>query len=108
MLTDPFPNPGTNLVPRENASPSQVLMLSVSKQQNDALISTMNKDYGNPQLSNNKDNDQPSSLTTTSTEVAPPTIPELTIKPPKGVVQKSTFNPRARAAQHYNIMEDLA
>ena len=83
-------------------------MLSVSKQQNDALISTRNKDYGNPQLSNGKDKDQPSSSTTTSTEVVPPIIPELTIKPSKGVVHKSTFNPRARAAQHYNIVEDLA
>ena len=83
-------------------------MLSISKQQNDALISTRNKDYGNPQLSNNKAKDQPSSSTTTSTEVVPPIIPELTIKPPKGVVHKSTFNPRARVAQNYNIVEDLA
>jgi hypothetical protein len=28
--------------------------------------------------------------------------------PPKGVVQKSAFNPHARAAQNYNIVEDLA
>ncbi|CAA3004318.1 Hypothetical predicted protein [Olea europaea subsp. europaea] len=48
VLTDPFLNPGTNLVANENASPSQVLMLSISKHQNDALISTRNKDYGNP------------------------------------------------------------
>ena len=38
----------------------------------------------------------------------PPIIPELTINLPKGVVDKSTFNPRARVAQHYNIVEDLA
>ena len=57
---------------------------------------------------NNKDNDQPSSATMTSMEVVPPIIPQLTIKLPKGVVHKSTFNPRARAAQHYNIVEDLA
>ena len=61
VLTDPFPNPGQNLVESGNASLSQVLMLSVSKQQNDALISTRNKDYGNPQLSNDKGKDQPSS-----------------------------------------------
>lgn len=108
VLTDPFPNPGQNMVDSGKASPSQVLMLSVSKQQNDAFISTRNKDYGNPQLSNETGKDQPSSSTTTSTEVVPPIIPELTIKPPKGVVHKSTFNPRARAAQHYNIVEDLA
>lgn len=108
VLTDPFPNPGTNLVANENASPSQVLMLSILKHQNDALISTRNKDYGNPQMSKNKDKDQPSSSTKISIEVVPPIISELTIKPPKGVVHKSTFNPRARAAQHYNIVEDLA
>ena len=107
-MIDPFLNPGTNLVARENASPSQVLMLSVSKQLNDALISTRSKDYGNPQMLNNKDNDQPSSSTTTSTKVVPPIIPELTIKPPKGVVHKSMFNRRAQAAQHYNIVKDLA
>jgi len=83
-------------------------MLSVSKQQNDALISTRNKYYGNPQPSNNKDKDQPSSSTTTSTEVAPPIILKLTIKQPKGVVHKSTFNPCAKATHHYNIVEDLA
>ncbi|MCY6524792.1 hypothetical protein, partial [Actinobacillus pleuropneumoniae] len=84
----------------QNASRSQVLMLSISKQQNDAL--TRNKDYGNPQLSNNKANEQPSSLTTTLAEVVPPIIPEPMIKPPKGVVHKSTFNPRAKVAQNYN------
>ena len=44
-----------------------------------------------------------------STESIPPTaILELTINPLKGVVHKSTFNPRARAAQNYNIVEYLA
>ena len=38
----------------------------------------------------------------------PPVIPELTIKPLKGVIHKSTYNPRARAAKNYNIVEDLA
>ena len=83
-------------------------MLSFSRQQNDALITTRNKDYENPHASNNKDNDQPSSSTTTLTEVVPPIIPELTIKPPTRVVHKSTFHLHARVAQHYNIMEDLA
>jgi len=83
-------------------------MFSVSKQQNDALISTRNKDYGNPQLTDNKADDQPSSSITTSTKVVPPIIFELTIKPPKGVAHKPTFNPRARVGKHYNIVEDLA
>jgi hypothetical protein len=33
---------------------------------------------------------------------------ELTIKPPKGVIHKSAFNPHSRAAQNYNVVEDLA
>ena len=96
------------MVTTDRASPSQVLMLSISKQQNDALISTRNKYYGNPRSSNRKATDQPSSSTTTSLEVVPPIIHELTIKPPKGVVHKSTFNPYSRATQNYSIVEDLA
>jgi hypothetical protein len=30
------------------------------------------------------------------------------LPPPKGVLRKSTFNPHARAAQNYSIVEDLA
>jgi len=37
-----------------------------------------------------------------------PLFQNLTIKLPKGVIHKSTFNPRARAAHNYNIVEDLA
>lgn len=33
---------------------------------------------------------------------------ELTIKPMKVVIHKSDFNPRFRAAQNYNVVEDLA
>ena len=69
---------------------------------------TRNKDYGNPQLSNNKANEQPSSSTITLTEVVPPIIPKPMIKSPKGVVHKSTFNPREKVAKNYNIIEDLA
>ena len=32
----------------------------------------------------------------------------MTIKPLKEVARKSTYNPRARAAQNYNRVEDLA
>lgn len=42
VFIDPFPNPGTKVVANQNASRSQVLMLSISKQQNDAL--TRSKD----------------------------------------------------------------
>ena len=97
VLTDLLPNVGNKLVANQNDSRSQVLMFSISKYQNDVLISTRNKDYRNPQLSKNKPIDQMSSSTTTSLEVVPPIIPELTINLPKGVVHKSTFNPRAQA-----------
>jgi hypothetical protein len=30
------------------------------------------------------------------------------LRPPKSTIQKSTFNPSSRAAQNYNIVEDLA
>jgi hypothetical protein len=35
---------------------------------------------------------------------------DTVLRPPpwKGVVQKSNFNPHARAAQNYNIVEDIA
>ena len=32
----------------------------------------------------------------------------ILLPPPKGVVQKSFFNPHARASQNYSIVEDLA
>lgn len=47
-------------------------------------------------------------MTSTSNDTIPPPIaPELTIKTPKGVVHKLTFNPQARAAQNCNIVEYL-
>ena len=35
-------------------------------------------------------------------------IPEEIFRPPKGTLRKSIINPNARAAQYYNIVEDLA
>jgi len=59
--------------------------------------------------SNNQATDQPNPSTSTSSEnIPPPILLELTIKPPKGVVHKSTFSPRPRAAQKNNIVEYLA
>ena len=86
------------------ASSSQVLMLSVTKPSTDILVSTRNKYYGIQAT------DQPTTSTTNpSTESVPPTaIPKLKIKPPKGVIHKSTYNPQTRAAQNYNVVEDLA
>ena len=70
-------------------------MLSVAKPKNEVLVLTRNKYYGNPpSLSNNQAIDQPNPSTSTSSKnIPPPIAPELTIKPPKGVFHKSTFNP---------------
>ena len=103
VLIDLFLNPEMHMVATDNASTSQVLMLSITNKKNDVLISIRNKDYGNPSSSNSQAIDQPSTSTTTSPEVVPLIIPELTIKPLKGVVHKLTFNPRAQVAQNYNI-----
>lgn len=41
-------------------------------------------------------------------EIEKPT-PEPVVKPPpKGFLRRSSYNPNARVAQHYNIVEDLA
>jgi hypothetical protein len=37
-----------------------------------------------------------------------PSLDTVLCPPPKGIVCKSSFNPRARAAQNYSIVEDLA
>ena len=94
MLTDPFLNPDINLVATDPASSSQVLMLSLTKPSTYILVLTRNKDYGSPAT------DQPTTSTMNpSTESLPLTaIPKLTIKPPKGVIHKLTYNPRERAA----------
>ena len=103
MLTDPFPNPNTNLVATDPTPSSQVLMLSSKKPSQYILVLTWNKYYGSLAT------DQPTTLTKnpSNESVPPPIIPELMIKPPKGVIHKSTYNPRARAPKNYNIFEDF-
>jgi hypothetical protein len=81
---------------------------------NDIALTTRAKDYSS---SKEKVDDLPPSLVQPS-PVTPPTSGPLHLKqpsldtvlrpPPKGVIWKSAFNPHARAAQNYNIVEDLA
>ena len=79
-------------------------MLSVTKPSTDILVSMQNKYYDSLTTY------QPTTSTMNpSTKSVPPTvIPELTIKPPKGVIHKLTYNRQAKDAQNYNIVEDLA
>lgn len=52
---------------------------------------------------------QPAHLASSSSDPAPSSIPtKLTIKPLKGVIHKFVVNPRARVAQNYDVVEDLA
>lgn len=95
-LTNPFPKPKTNMVATDHASTSQVLFLSTSKPKIEVLVSTRSKDYGNQLLSSNNQADQPKSSTSNLIDPIPPHIaPKLTIKPRKGVVYKSKFNPQS-------------
>lgn len=90
------------------ASSSLVMMLSSTKQKNEVMLAMRNKDYGNLNHSAGKATDQPTISNSSTSYPSPNTVPtELTIKPPKGVIHKSTFNPHARAAQKCNIVEDL-
>ena len=43
-----------------------------------------------------------------SLEIEKPTAEPVVRPPSKGVLQKSSYNPNAHAAQHYSIVEDLA
>lgn len=80
-----------------------------SPSQKNIMVATRNKDYGNSSPSIGHDTDQPANSTISPLDPTPNVIPtELTIKPPKGVIHKSTINPHLRATQNYNIVEDLA
>jgi hypothetical protein len=89
-------------------------MCTGDSKQSDVALTTRAKDYS---PSKEKVDDLPPSLVQPS-PMTPPTNGPLHLKqpsldtvlrpPPKGVVQKSTFNPHARVAQDYSIVEDLA
>ena len=80
---------------------------------NNVSLTTRAKDYS---LSKEKFDDLPPSLVQPSPTTPPTNGPlhlerpslDTVLRPPKGVVHKSAFNPHARAAQNYSIVEDLA
>ena len=73
-------------------------------------VATRSKDYNESRQAPGKavaDGPPPPPISG-SLEIEKPT-PEPIVKPPsKGVLRRSSYNPNARAAQHYNIVEDLA
>jgi len=109
ILTNLFPNQDTHIVSRDPSSSNTILMLFSRKPNSDFMVDTWNKDYGNVNPLNSQATNQHTNLTSPSSN---PTLPmitmELTIKPLKGIIHKSAFNPCAKAAQNYNVVEDFA
>ena len=108
VLKEPFPSQQTQMVANpdqsSSSSGSQVFMTGTIP----IHISTRTKDYPS---SAGKEPEIPSSAPPSSSgplHIERPST-EMPIRPPpKGVLRKSSYNPNARAAQHYSIVEDLA
>jgi hypothetical protein len=118
VLSQPFPSQQqAQLVIHDQPSSSTtsyVLMCTGDSKQKDIALTTRAKDYS---PSKEKVDDLPPSLVQPSPATPPtndplhlerPSLDTVLRPPPKGVVRKSAFNPHARAAQNYNIVEDLA
>jgi len=93
----------------ETSGSSQVFM-SGSKP---IFVATKSKDYLPPErpVVEKETTDIPSSSTSTNSgplHISEPINDSIIRPPPKFVLQKSSYNPNARAAQQYNIVEDLA
>jgi len=108
VLKDPFPSQDNKMIgSSSNASEEPIMMMSHVR------IATQSQDYGSKSPIGGKEpessNSNPSTLVPGSDplQIEKPN-PHLEIKPPaKGILRKSAFNPHARAAQNYNIVEDL-
>jgi len=109
VLKDPFPSQDSKMIgSSSNASEEPIMMMSHVR------IATRSQDYGSKNPVGGKEVESSNSNPSTSTPGSDPLQiekpnPDLVIKPPaKGILQKSAFNPHARVAQNYNIVEDLA
>jgi hypothetical protein len=89
-------------------------MCTGDSKQNNVALTTRAKDYS---PSKEKVDDLPPALVQPSPATPPtngplhlerPSLDTVLRPPPKGVIRKSAFNPHARAAQNYSIVEDLA
>jgi hypothetical protein len=117
VLSQPFPSQQqAQLVIHDQPSTSTtsyVLMCTSDSKQNNVAITTRAKDYS---PSKEKVDDVPPALVQPSPPTPPTNGPlhlerpslDTVLQPLKGVVHKSAFNPHARGAQNYNIVEDLA
>jgi hypothetical protein len=117
VLSQPFPSQQqAQLVihdqPSTYTTPYVLMCIGDSKPNNVALM-TRAKDYT---LSKEKVDDLPPTLVQPSPPTPPtngplhlerPSLDTILRPPPKGVVRKSDFNPHARVAKNYSIVEDL-
>ena len=108
VLKEPFPSQQTQMVvdPSQSSSSfgSQVFMAGTIP----IHISTWAKEYSSH---TRKELEVPSSAPLSSfgtLHIERPSTETIPQPPPKGVLWKSSYNPNARAAQHYGIVEDLA
>jgi hypothetical protein len=118
VLSQPFPSQQqASLVIHDQPSTSTssyVLMCTGDSKKDNVSLTTRAKDYT---PAKEKVDDLPPDLVQPSPP-NPPTNDPLHLErsnldtvirpPPKGVVKKSAFNPHARAAQNYSIVEDMA
>ena len=78
------------------------------------MVAIRSKNYTSKSLVEDEDDSSPTSKTSTSNppsesfHIEKPNLDMIIHLPPKGMLHKSAFNPHARAAQNYNIVEDLA
>jgi hypothetical protein len=120
VLSQPFPSQHQALLvihdqpSASTSTQSYILMCTGDSRKDTVTLTTRAKDYT---PSKEKVDDTPPDLVSTSPPNPPTTSPlhlerpnlDTVIRPPpKGVVKKSAFNPHARAAQNYSIVEDLA
>ena len=80
---------------------------------NTISVTTQSKDYQNPQKRTieKEATDTPSTSTPPSSgplHIERPNNESVSQPPPKGVLQKLSYNPNAKASQHYNIIKNLA
>jgi hypothetical protein len=117
ILSQPFPSQQqASLVIHDQPSTSTtsyVLMCTGDSKNNDVAITTRAKDYS---PSKEKVDNLPPDSVQPSPSTPPTNGPlhlerpssDTVLRPLKGVVKKSTFNPHAQVAQNYSIVEDLA
>ena len=118
VLTNPFPPQaqqmvvGTNVpappqggnqgAPPQGGGPSNAVVCFC---ESDVHVQTRARNYDVPEKESK--GKEPSTSQSAPLQIYKP-LTDMILRPPKGVLKRSTHNPNARAAQNYSIVEDLA